>query len=549
MLTVPQPTASAAEAMLRRLKAHGVDFIYVNAGTDSAPLIEALAAGRAEDMPRPVLVTHENAAVGMAHGHTMVSGQAQAVMVHVSVGTANAVCALMNAARSNVPIFMAAGRSPITDRGRHGHKSQPIHWAQEMFDQSGMVREIVKWEYELRYPEQAAEMVDRALSIACAHPQGPVYVSLPREALGGMAPDFPLSAPPPAPAQPVPAAADAEQVASWLAAARRPLVVTTSSGQDAGSVARLAAFAERFGVPVVEHRPRYMCFPSDHPLHAGFDSHRLVAEADLVVAIEADVPWIPGEVEPPPGCKVVLVGNDPLQQRYPMRSLAADLALPVSASAFLDAMLGQGVAARRELPVFSRPAMPDPSDTGLITKPFLSSCLAQVMGEDDILVNEYWVDRKVFPRRRPGTYFATPGAAGLGWGLPAALGASQAAPGRLVVAAVGDGAYLFANPAVCHQVGAAEGLPVLTVVCNNAKWGAVEASTRWMYPDGHAVQAGSRMPLTRLSGLDHLERYVEISGGVGIRVSDRAELPAALARAAAIVREERRQAVVNVLCS
>src|SRR4030067_178939 len=70
--------------------------------------------------PKPMLVAHEPTAVEMAHRHAMVSGRAQAVMVHVVVGLANALCVIINAARGNVPMLMTAGRPPITEAGTLG---------------------------------------------------------------------------------------------------------------------------------------------------------------------------------------------------------------------------------------------------------------------------------------------------------------------------------------------------------------------------------------------------------------------------------------------
>ena len=85
----------------------------------------------------------------MAHGYRTITGSAQVVMVHV-VGAGNAVGEIINAARSNVPILFSAGRNPLTESGMHGSRNRPIHWAQESFDQAGMIREFVKWDYELR---------------------------------------------------------------------------------------------------------------------------------------------------------------------------------------------------------------------------------------------------------------------------------------------------------------------------------------------------------------------------------------------------------------
>ncbi len=127
---------TVAEHYLAALRAHGVEWLFFNAGTDFAPLVEAY--GRCHDtnappFPQPVIATHENLGVGMAHGAYLVTGKPQALMVHVSVGTANAICGLMNAARDRVPLLLTAGRSPIFESGALGARDMRIHWGQEMY--------------------------------------------------------------------------------------------------------------------------------------------------------------------------------------------------------------------------------------------------------------------------------------------------------------------------------------------------------------------------------------------------------------------------------
>ena len=116
-----------------------------------------------------------------------------------------------------------------------------------------------------------------------------------------------------------------------------------------------------------------------------------------------------------------------------------------------------------------------------------------------------------------------------------------------MVAAVGDGAYLFANPAARHHAAAKHGLPVLTVIANNASWGAVDFATRSVYPDGSAVQSGERR-LSDLSPAPAFEAYCEASGGFGERVTEPSALAPALERALKAVRDEGRQALLNVAC-
>ena len=173
---------TVGEAWLRQLKTRGVDYLFANSGTDFPSIVEAIA--RAEqygiDIPRPIVCGHENAAISMAHGHAMVSGRAQLAMVHVNVGTANAINGLINADRDYVPLVLAAGRTPFLEQGELGSRSLNIHWAQEMFDQAGMVRESVRWDYELRDPRSMEAATDRAFAIAHSSPRGPVYLTLPR---------------------------------------------------------------------------------------------------------------------------------------------------------------------------------------------------------------------------------------------------------------------------------------------------------------------------------------------------------------------------------
>src|SRR5262249_35350093 len=160
-----------------------------------------------------------------------------------------------NLSRDRVPLLLAAGRTPVTETGSFGSRSRPIHWAQEMFDQGGMLREIVKWDYELRVPSQIADMVARAYEAAMTSPRGPVYLGLPPEPLSAPLPELPASSGPralPAPPHPDPGAI--AMLTGWLAAAERPLIVTGNAGAEA--VAPLSRLAEAAAIPVVTHNPR-----------------------------------------------------------------------------------------------------------------------------------------------------------------------------------------------------------------------------------------------------------------------------------------------------
>ena len=155
--------------------------------------------------------------------------------------------------------------------------------------------------------------------------------------------------------------------------------------------------------------------------------------------------------------------------------------------------------------------------------------------------------RSIARSNSPDLYFGSSSASGLGWGAGAALGAKLARPESPVIAVLGDGAYLFSNPAAVHHASALHDLPVLFVVMNNAMWGAVDRSTRAMYPHGYAARSNDPA-FVGLAKLPAFERICEAAGGHGERVEDPAALPGALQRAMSIVTRERRQALLNVIC-
>jgi acetolactate synthase-1/2/3 large subunit len=553
-MTETGPTAAAV--LLRALKARGVDHLFANPGTDFPSILEALAQDEAGALPRGVLCAHENLAVGMAHGHAMVSGRPQAVMVHVNVGAANALGGLFNAAREFIPMVFMAGRTPITESGAVGARNLNIHWAQEMFDQGAMLREAVKWDQELRRPEQAEAAVARALALTCSDPQAPVALLLPREV---------LAAATPADTAPIdhtaitPAAADPgaiAQIATALLAAARPMIVTASAGRDPAVPALLADLAGRFGIRVVEYRPRFHSLDNAHPMHGGFEVDPFLAEADAILVLECDVPWIPALRAPQPEARIFHIGPDPLFGRYPLRGFGGEVAIAARAGRALPALAaalaataapeatriaarGAAMAAQHAaMREHARTAAAAPAAGAPISMAHATAALAAALGgpgPEVLFVNEYPLVRAAMTLRHPGSFYGSSPVGSLGWGLPAALGAKLAAPDRLVVAALGDGSYLFANPVVCHQLAAAEGLPVLTVVFDNGGYGAVKRATQAMYPQGAAVASG-RIPLSDFAVVPDHARIIEACGGRGWRVETASALPAALAEAIACVR-------------
>jgi acetolactate synthase-1/2/3 large subunit len=555
---------TAAEAWLGLLAARGVEYLFANGGTDFAPVVEAYAKGQKLGwrLPQIVIVPHENMGVAMAHGYAMVTGKPQAMMVHVGVGSANSINGLINASRQNVPILFTAGRTPITESGAlTAARNNYIHWAQEHFDQGGMMREFLKWDYELRHAEQVETVIDRALAISKSEPQGPVYVTLPREILASSFPGE-FSAQPTMVAASPPAADPEmlEEAAKLLGAAQHPLLITANGGRTLDSSRAIEQLAQTLAVPVIHYRPRHLALSTEHPMHCGWDPHALLKEADVVLVVDCDVPWIPKEGQPKAEAKIIHIGPDPLFARYPLRGFRTDLALTGAVAPTLQtlwrAAQKQAVSVkqieerRRVVTEYSRHQRekmrsgvePMPAS---ITGKWLSACVNQVLDANTILVNEYPTVLEEMVIKEPGRYFGNPSAGGLGWGMGAALGAKLASPDKTVICAIGDGAYMFGNPTAVHYVSEAMRLPALFIIANNARWAAVHRSTLSTYPKGFAAET-KEPPFATLEPSPRFEHVVRASGGHSERVSEPQLLMPALEKALKVVRDEKRQAVLNV---
>lgn len=559
---------SAAEAYLTLLKDRDVDYLFGNAGTDFPSIIEALSksvAGQSSS-PTPMTVPHENLAVAMAHGYYVATGRLASVMVHVNVGTANAICGVMNASRENVPILMTSGRTPLTEEGFDGSRSLYIHWGQEMFDQGGVMREMVKWDYELRNAKQIETIVDRAVTVAMTEPRGPVYLSLPREVLAENPGEFTFQSPTRRVAARA-ASADAnalDEAAEILAAAENPLIITASMGQNRAAVPALESLAERFAIPVITYRPRYVNISSDHPMHLGYEPGAYLPDADAILVLDCDVPWIPSLHKLNPDAKVIHLGADPLYENYPVRGFQCDLGIRGSSGTSLP-LLEEAMASREKSAkgrIDARRAKiagikgdqaaanqtrieKIASGAAAMDNSWVAHCLNQVKQDEDILVSESQLALGNMAIREPGSFFGTSPSGGLGWGLGAAHGVKLGQQDKRVFCVVGDGSYMFGNPTPAHFVSAAYNLPVLTVIMNNKMWGSVRKATLGLYPDG-AASSANQAPLTYLDPAPEYHKIVEASGGYGEEVEDPAELQAAIERGLKAVDVEKRQAVINV---
>lgn len=560
---------TVGEAILELLRARGIRYLFGGAPTS---MLEAISKKNAQgdQTLRGVITPHEQTAVAMAHGYYVATGEPQAVYLYSTVGTANALGGIINASRSRVPMILIAARSPISERrGVVGARDIHVQWAQESFDQGALVREYVKWDYELRNADQLEAVIERAIEMATAEPSGPVYLTVPRELLAArtdsVSTDVPSRRIVDAGRYPDPQRL--EEAAELLVAAKRPVIITSEVGRDVAAREALVTLADAGGFGVLEASPVYANFPPSHSCHLGYvfasQTRQELAEADVVLVVESDVPWFEARVPMPESTRIIQLGVDPFYQRYPMRGFRCDVPLVADPAPTLRALarlvadrLDPSVASRRLGEHESRRqadraaldrTIDEDARASSITFMWASACVARLLSDDTVLVNEYPVDLRIAAPDTPGSYFGPSHAGGLGWAFAAALGVRAARPASTVVCTLGDGSYHYAVPTSCHHVSAAEKLPLLVVVFDNGGWNEVRKSVLSVHPDGWAAKQ-ERMPLVDFESETHYQKIVEAFGGFGVTVRDPGELPAALERAMQVVRNEGRQALVHIVC-
>jgi len=563
---------STAHFFLEGLNEIGIEYLFCNLGTDHAPLIEEMARWRKEGrkLPATLLCPHENTAMHMAAGYAMVTGRGQAVMVHVDAGTGNSAVAAHNICRGRIPLILMAGKAPYTVRGElPGSRDTYVHFIQEPFDQGAIVRNYVKWEWTLPSGIITKEVLRRAHTVAHSDPRGPVYLMLPRETLAqtwdaAAVRSFPEERYGAAGAGAADAGAIAA-VAERLLAAKHPVLITAYAGRNRRAPGVIEELARLAGIRVFEFNPAYLNLSRASPCWSGLLPGRHVAEADVGLLVDVDVPWIPSNTRENPQTWWAHIDVDVVKERFPIWGFPSNLRLPGDSvlilAQLLEALKARATPAFRDGAAKRLEAMArehgehraqaaklaaDKGARNAINPHYLCAELGQALGDDDILVNEAIRNAGVvynqIVRTRPGTSLGISGG-GLGWSAGLALGARLARPDATVVQVVGDGSFYFGNPSSTYAVSRQYRLPIFTVVLDNAGWSAVKEATLRMYPDGESKSIEEFQ--ARLAPGVEFARVCEAAGGYGETLIDPDAAPAAIRRCLAEVRGGR-PAVLHV---
>jgi acetolactate synthase I/II/III large subunit len=494
-----------AEACLEVMNSYGVEYIFFNPGIDTVPFQVAISRFKATGKKTPglILCLDEAVAMAAAHGHYMVSGRPQVVLVHSELGTLQVGGAMTNAQRGRIPVVLTAGVQPSPRRET---------WRKEPYDQGSIVRNCVKWDYEVKAGENVADALNQVMQVALSGPCGPVYLATPIQTLFSNTGEICV----PAAAAPAPAkkaeTAGLEKAAEILMSAASPLIMAGQSGRHAGSVAALVKLAETLSARVISG-PVRMNFPTTHPLCAGIDPisggtrgiGRYISETDALLLIDYDLPYAAGPVAPPPGASVIYIDLDPAKRTVPLWDHPAEVFLEADSREAIPAL--QNLIERKLTPEHRRiykerfieieyanlqqrlerkTQAKNQAGRSPISADWLAYCLAQAVDEDTLILNQTITHSssvvEQIERTLPGSFLACAGGS-IGWPLGAALGAKLAAPDKTVVSLMGDGAYIWGCPTATLWTARSYHAPFLAVIFNNQAYAAIKGLVQRAYGD------------------------------------------------------------------
>jgi len=549
------PIDTVGDAIVAAMQAGGVDHLFFTSGSEIGFYQEAIAKTRAHGHNNPmrlITVPLEHVSLNAALGYSAVSGKPAATAAHVDCGTLHYGGAIHTAWRSSLPVIITAGFPPTAASGTmNGARDEGGHlWMQQVYDQNGIVRNYTKWSHQLAYQDNPGVIASRAVQVARSEPCGPVYLTMPKEIslLPVRDARFPsadqLGIPRPA----APDARSVAEITEKLIAAKNPVVIVSGSGRNPETVPALVSLCGMLGAAVIDSMSKaYLSFPYDHPL---FQPQAALKEADAVLALDADVPWLPGRNAPPESAYVAVVAHDPVKLRFPIHEFSAQVrlacdplltinAIAAAAEATLTAKDKARIAERSaklakatEKRQAEAEALALAAATTTPIDPRWSNYhLMQALDDNCILLDDTLGGpalQDYLRISRPGSYFRGAGSSG-GWAPGAAFGAKLAAPERDVIAVTGDGFYMFGTPGPALWAGQHHNAPFMVVVNTNRSYTTgTLAITRTFGRDSYAAKQGFEggyfdPPID-------FAKEAEASGGYGENVRDPAEVPAALKR-------------------
>lgn len=535
-----------------------------------------------------------------ADGYARITHRPACVIVHVDVGTAALGQGLHNASSGRAPVIIFAGVAPSTLHGESaGSRSEHVQWYQDIPNQASLVAPYSRYTAEIKSAQHVQTVVHRAVLMATTGSPGPVYLTATREML----------------AQPVESVearkrvlptcrvgglpSDAiELVADALIRAETPLVITGYLGRNHQAVKNLIDLVDLVkGIRVFDSEIREVCFPADHPawVTRATGAAKAVQTADVILVLDADVPWIPTRVRPSSSTEIYHIDLDPRKEKMNLFDIGATATfhadgatalaqlrdyilrsgkvLPDTYAARWDAVVSsfkenQKLVVDRALSALQNPDAP-------CTVDYLLHTLRSTVPDDTVFVSDSVTNQVLLSEQlrftRPGSHL-TKGGSGLGWAGGAAIGVKLATKlydlsdrpnvkrkaaeesltsEPLVCMITGDGSFVFSVPTAVYWASHRHDCPFLTIVLNNGGWRATRQCIVDVHPQGVASSA-TNQDLGISLEIDG-PNYGEVAKAAANghlwtkRVTRVADLKEVLAEAQKVVLEQRMSAVIDVI--
>lgn len=531
---------TGAEAMYEAMVREGVRYVFGNPGTTELPLMDMFAA---RDEIQYILALHEDSALGIAAGYAEATGRASVVNLHTNPGLAHALGNLYNAYRAGTPMVVTAGQQDT-----RAMIDEPLLYA----DMLELARQHTKWAWEARHASEIPNVLSRAFRVAQTPPTGPVFVSLPVDAMEERA-EIELPPRTEIGSRIRGDIMEIEKAAALLAQARNPAIIAGDGCARSDSLFQVAQLAEMIAARVhAEPLNSLLVFPTNHPLYAGplFPNAKQTAalldgvDVILTIGVNNLAPLVyTGERLIPASARLIQISADEreLGKNYPAevailgdpRTVIEELIESLITA--IDETTAEPIRRRRDLIMarigetrarFVEHACATPED-GPMSPGFVARAMRRRADANAALVDESVTStafvRTLFELDKPNSYFYAKGGS-LGLGLPAAVGVKLAMPERQVICAVGDGSALYSIQAL--WTAARYKLAVVFVVFNNASYMILKG--------GLVAMRGASAERGKFVGMDMTEPevdFIRLAESMGVsarRVARQSELEAAL---------------------
>jgi len=473
---------TGAELIIRLIERQGIATLAGVPGGMCLPLYDALS----QSPIRHILARHEQAAGFIAQGMARATGETAVAFATSGPGVTNLLTAIADAKLDSIPLVAVTGQVPMAMVGTDAFQE---------VDTYGLSVPITKHNFLVRSAGELSEVIPEAFRIAASGRPGPVLVDVPKDVqLQRVALDR-LPAPGEPDTLPSPDESAVARAASLIAAAERPVLLVGAGLIASGAAPQLRALAEQAAIPVAATLHGLGALPHDHPLslgmvgmHAARSTNLVLEESDLLIALGMRFDdRATGRAQAfCPKVRIIHVDIDASELgkiKHPTVGIPADAGRFLRALAPLirpDARAGwlARVAALRAAHGLHCPGASDP------LRPYgLIAHVARQVPTDCIVTSDVGQHQmyvaQAFPFRFPRQWLTSGGLGTMGFGLPAAIGAALAMPGREVVCFSGDGSLLMNLSELATT--AEENVSVKLVLFNNGLHGLVHQQQRLFF--------------------------------------------------------------------